>query len=101
MLCRRLFFLLVPCLFIAGFALCEKKGKEEKEKAASHINAKQTIRVKYWEIIAAISGKPVRVWAGSQLWIPKDERCGLLTHTATRAKGLSSGQMKCCLPFSN
>jgi len=34
-----------------------------------------------------ISAKPVGVWAGFQLWIPKDERCGLLTHIAITAKG--------------
>jgi hypothetical protein len=36
-------------------------------------------------------GKPkldIGVWAGSQQWIPKDERSGLLTHIATESVSL-------------
>jgi hypothetical protein len=54
---------------------------------------------RYWEIIADKLSKAVGVWAGSQPSIPKDERCGLLMHTAMMAKGLSFGQIKCCQHF--
>jgi hypothetical protein len=36
--------------------------------------------MKYWEIIADNLSKAGWSWAGSQQWIPKDERSGLRTH---------------------
>ena len=52
-----------------------------------------------WEIIADKLATPVGVWAGSQPWIPKGERSGLLMHTAITGRGLSWGQMKYCQHF--
>jgi hypothetical protein len=56
--------------------------------------------VKYWEIIADKLSKAG--WSlGSQPWIPKDERCGLLMHTAMMEKGLSFARTKCSQHSSN
>jgi hypothetical protein len=40
------------------------------------------------------SAKPVGAWAGSQLWILKDERSELWMHMATESVSLY-GRMKC------
>jgi hypothetical protein len=41
-----------------------------------------THRVRYWEIIADKLSKASWSWGGSQPWIPKGERSGLLTRIA-------------------
>jgi hypothetical protein len=52
--------------------------------------AKDTERLRVWEIrpvmkmeVMTISAKPDGAWAGSQLWILKDQQSGLLMRIAT------------------
>jgi hypothetical protein len=50
--------------------------------------------MRYWEIIADQSAKPVGVGAASQRWIPKGERFGLLMRIAVTEIVSSRALMK-------
>jgi hypothetical protein len=49
---------------------------------------------RYRKISLTTSAKPVGVWAGSQPWIPRAERFGLLMRTAMMAKDSSFAQIE-------
>jgi len=65
-----------------------------RHRLVDKIKSLEPLRVKYGEIIADVSAKPVGVGAVSQRLIPTGERSGLLTRIAATESVLLCVRMK-------